>query len=1026
VTIPILRRRALTILLAGLGTLAGSTSADAARGHARLPDDGRGRTASGRVLARASATTFGGPIAARATAPWRRLVDEIGPAWGRWDGTDPVPRQIVTTGVAADGATASAREAERFGAAFLARHLDLLAPGASIADFRLVTNDLSHGVRTLGWVQEHRGRVVIDGQLSLRIANDRLVAIASSAWPDLAVAEAAPRISDLDATAAAEAWLAADVPGVVTAHRVVGPVVLPMPEAHGVVAHEAMEVHASGDAPRSEWIVWVDSATGAPLARKQTLHYATGGLLYDVPVRGPLGDRVFLPAPNTNVIVDGAPQLTSPQGEVAFPGASATIVTGLSGPFVSVSNAMGEVASADLLVTDGTQALWSAPDDEMVDAQLSAFVHAALVKEFVRGIAPDLAWLDDQIPVTVNIDDECNAFSDGNSINFFRASGSCENTGRLADVVYHEFGHSVHHQSVLPGVGSFDVALSEGTSDYLSAAITGDPALARGFFFDDSPLRHLDPEGEEYRWPEDNGEVHAAGLIIGGALWDLRKILIAKHGEALGIQLTDRIWYEATRRAHDIPSMYIETLVVDDDDGDLSNGTPNVCEIGAAYGPHGLFSPGEAGEQVVHTSTPDGEQIDLLVSLPSFPGCPVDAEATLEWRLRDTPEIVETLPMQPARGGFTAMLPQVPAGSVLQYRVIAAYSNGAERSLPENLGDPWYELFIGEVVPIWCTSFQDEAPDWTLSGQFRAGPTLGQSAVDPGAPWGGDPIVLGVALDGIGEYAPWETSTAQSPSIAIPPGYASVRLQYRRWLTVEDGFFDQAWIDADGDPVWSNYASEIEELANVHHRDREWRFHDVDVTAAAADGTLQLELGLSSDGGLQLGGWTVDEMCVVGFDAAAATCGNGIMEAGEACDDGNSEPGDGCDACVPTGGGSGGGGGDEDPDTGTGGDSDGADPDGDGEPGLDGDGLVDRGCVCATTSTRDPFSAAFWLLALFVRPRRFVSRIRAAREQRPGTDPDLHAKDQRHDDSRRARRDRGIRRDGPRRIGARRSSAVRH
>ena len=138
--------------------------------------------------------------------------------------------------------------------------------------------------------------------------------------------------------------------------------------------------------------------------------------------------------PGTSVLVDGSGQLTSPLGVVSFPGSTATVATGLTGPFVDVANAMGEVAGASLGVSAGGAAVWSAADIETIDAQLSAFVHAAIVKDFVRGVAPDLAWLDQQIPVTVNIDDECNAFSDGNSINFFRTSPACENTGRLADV----------------------------------------------------------------------------------------------------------------------------------------------------------------------------------------------------------------------------------------------------------------------------------------------------------------------------------------------------------------------------------------------------------------------------------------------------------------------------------------------------------------------------------------------------------------------------------------------------------------
>ena len=85
----------------------------------------------------------------------------------------------------------------------------------------------------------------------------------------------------------------------------------------------------------------------------------------------------------------------------------------------------------------------------------------------------DLAWLSQRLQVTVNIDDTCNAYSDGQTINFYRASNWCENTGRLADVIYHEFGHSLHLYAMLPGAGTFDESLSEGLADTLAASITG-------------------------------------------------------------------------------------------------------------------------------------------------------------------------------------------------------------------------------------------------------------------------------------------------------------------------------------------------------------------------------------------------------------------------------------------------------------------------------------------------------------------------------------------------------------------------
>src|SRR5690606_6704952 len=86
---------------------------------------------------------------------------------------------------------------------------------------------------------------------------------------------------------------------------------------------------------------------------------------------------------------------------------------------------------------------------------------------------------------------------------------------------------------------------------------------------------------------------------------------------------------------------------------------------------------------------------------------------------------------------------------------------------------------------------------------------------------------------------------------------------------------------------------------------REWRFHDVELTPfLGADGQLDLSFALTSDGGLELGGWTIDQLCIVGHDAAppppppppsgGGLCGDGFLDQYEQCDDGNLQNGDGC------------------------------------------------------------------------------------------------------------------------------------
>jgi len=316
-----------------------------------------------------------------------------------------------------------------------------------------------------------------------------------------------------------------------------------------------------------------------------------------------------------------------------------------------------------------------------------------------------------------------------------------------------------------------------------------------------------------------------------------------------------------------------------------------------------------------------------------------------------------------ASGNWVATIEGLAEGAVLQYRVSSNFSNGTLGALPDNFVDPWYERYIGDVVPIYCSGFEDLAAGWVLSGDFAAG-----------APAGGGPDpasgvttaeVLANALGG--NYSPFTQATATSPVVPTT-GFQAVRLQYQRWLTVEDGFFDQANIAVDGSPVWNANASGDEEQATFHHIDKEWRFHDVDLTALAGDGQVQVVFALTTDGGLELGGWTIDDFCVVGVQSTGGPfCGNAVIDGGEGCDDGNLLPGDGCDAACQIEGGEPG------DDAGTGGeDDDATDGSGTGDAGQDEDGLVGRGCGCSSTAggARPLAFALVGVVALALRRRR--------------------------------------------------------
>src|SRR5262249_54274557 len=75
----------------------------------------------------------------------------------------------------------------------------------------------------------------------------------------------------------------------------------------------------------------------------------------------------------------------------------------------------------------------------------SSFYHLNRIKEHARGWLPANVWLTQQLTDNVNINNTCNAFwSPGaGTVNFYRSGGGCRNTGEIAGVFLHEWGHGM-------------------------------------------------------------------------------------------------------------------------------------------------------------------------------------------------------------------------------------------------------------------------------------------------------------------------------------------------------------------------------------------------------------------------------------------------------------------------------------------------------------------------------------------------------------------------------------------------------
>jgi len=783
----------------------------------------------------------------------------------QWDRDTDVPLRMWGSGIVFSGSVANAATAESAARQFLAQHLATLAPGASASDFQLVSNELNAAgdLRSIGFHQRSHGVRVLGGSVGFAFKADRLVMVSSTALPNIKISVPTTRLAATASRVSAVRWLGEDGYPVTARDRASDQTIVPIirPKHNGKRSIEyrlAEQLEVDAVTEPGTWVVWVDATTGAPIARKSGIRYANGKVLFDVSDRHPAGARSPQPAPFARFTIGADTVTAAADGTISWLGTSpVNVQLTPAGQFVTVTNKGAQRVSEMVSLAANATFNWTKATVEFEDAQISSYVYANQAKVFTKArLNPTLSWLNANLSVTVNESSTCNAYSTGDDIHFFRKGGGCENTGRLSDVVYHEFGHSLHANSIINGVGDFDGALSEGIADTLAMAITNDHGMGRGFFLDNRPLRDLDPTNGEKIWGiHTTGEVHTDGEIYGGTMWDLKVALEASLGTEAGYERFLKIYYTTVQRASDIPSSYAEALLADDDDGNLENGTPNECAIVETFAAHGL-----ADLLSVEAPIRDGNQIVMPTPTAAHAGCavPTVASAQIEFRKRGD-AMVQLVDMVDGAAGYTADLPTLPDGSVAQYRINFRLSNNTTLKFPNNPADPFYEYFVGNVEPIKCFDFEDGLQGWTASTDWQVAAPEGLGG-DPSEAYGGSQV-LGLDLTNDGEYRNRSTTSAESPEIDLG-GATKVRLQYRRHLGVEDGVFDQARILANGTEVWKNFVSPSEN-GSTHHLDKEWVFQDIDLATQATTGKLKLKFEIDSDDGLSFGGWTLDDVCVV-------------------------------------------------------------------------------------------------------------------------------------------------------------------
>ena len=341
-----------------------------------------------------------------------------------------------------------------------------------------------------------------------------------------------------------------------------------------------------------KFLLVVDLETGAILHDENRIVHDVSGTVNSQCTAGSgadeCEDEILYVMPYLTVNGGGNSAYTDINGNFTLPSSgSVTVTAGVSGQFFAVNNVTGGETSASTTIPDGGVGditLNAANNDESVRAQVNSYRESNVVRDMILAVSPSYPVIstETEFPVNVMVSGSCNAFYDYSSINFYPASGGCNNTA-FSVVVHHEYGHHL----VATG-GSGQDSYGEGMGDALGVIITGDPQLARGFYQGDCSNGIRDADND-FQYPcTGGGSVHYCGQLLSACVWDM---LLQMEAYSDGTEIVSRLVVDSVtlHSGGSIdPTITLDILTLDDDDGDLDNGTPHSPEILTAMALHSM------------------------------------------------------------------------------------------------------------------------------------------------------------------------------------------------------------------------------------------------------------------------------------------------------------------------------------------------------------------------------------------------------------------------------------------------------
>jgi hypothetical protein len=425
-----------------------------------------------------------------------------------------------------------------------------------------------------------------------------------------------------------------------------------------------------------------------------------------------------------------------------------TVDSPIRGRWFAVTNQSGSNTILHMTVTPPGPANFMHNNlnvNEYYRAEVNGYVQANVVREFALTYNPSYPGLQqNEFPVKVNdYTGYCpgNAWYDGSSITFCRSGGGYPNTA-WSTVIHHEYGH---HLVAMAGSGQDEYG--EGMGDVMGILITDDAGTGYGFYGDcGTPLRNAD---NTMQYPC-SGEIHFCGQLLSGCVWSTRnQLYITNPTTYLSIISDLAVNAMLLHNGGGIdPSITIDYLTLDDDNGNIYDGTPHYQEIAIGFGAHNMDAPPlELLSFSFPNGLPDiispagGTTVRVVVSGVTQQPQPGTGKIYINsgsgWEQNSMTQIEPNV--------YDAVFPSVPCLTQVSYYFSAQTTGGQTQYWPSTAPQEYFSAIAASGMnEVFSDTFETDL-GWTVqNNQYlsagawqRAVPACGGSRGEPGTDYDG-------------------------------------------------------------------------------------------------------------------------------------------------------------------------------------------------------------------------------------------------------------------------------------------------